>query len=309
VTLVYTDPIFQQHDTGRHPETSRRLASIGQRLDATGLLSDCPRGALRAATTTELQSVHAPGQIELVAELAGEGGGAIDPDTPVSARSYEVALQAVGAATSAVDAVMSGKHRNALCLVRPPGHHATQTGIRGFCCFKNVAVAARHAEAAHGVSRILIVDWDVHHGNGTQHIFYDVENVVFYSIHRHPFYPGTGKEHETGMGKGLGATINVPVAFGTDRKTYLSMFERGLERAAAQAKPELILLSAGFDAHAADPIGSLGLASEDFATMTRSLKQVADTYCKGRIVSCLEGGYDLDALGESVAAHLTELKA
>ena len=174
----------------------------------------------------------------------------------------------------------------------------------GFCVFNNVAVAARHAQKKHGANRILIVDWDVHHGNGTQDIFYEDPSVFFYSIHRFPFYPGTGDEGEQGTGKGRGTTLNVPVQFGVKREQYLDLFQSGLERAVTAARPDLILISAGFDAHADDPVGNLGLNTIDFATMTKSVKEVANSYCNGRIVSCLEGGYHLKALADSVAAHI-----
>jgi acetoin utilization deacetylase AcuC-like enzyme len=202
---------------------------------------------------------------------------------------------------------MTGVDATALCLVRPPGHHATGDTSMGFCLFNNVAIAARHAQTAHGAHRVLIVDWDVHHGNGTEAIFYDADDVVFFSIHRYPFYPGTGPAHATGAGRGRGATINVPIAFGTPRERYLAAFEDGLAQAVERAKPDLLLLSAGFDAHARDPVGNLGLATDDYETMTRLVLDAARAHCGGRVVSCLEGGYDLTALAASTTTHLRTL--
>ena len=216
---------------------------------------------------------------------------------------------AAGTCVAAVDAVLKGKEHTALCLIRPPGHHATRTRSMGFCLFNNIALAAQHARAAHSLARVLIVDWDVHHGNGTQDIFYEDPQVMFFSIHRFGsgFYPGSGDRTETGHGKGLGTTLNVPVALGTPRQRYLAQFTQALETAAAKSKPELVLLDAGFDAHVKDPIGALGLETEDFAAMTRQVLQVARTHAGGRLVSCLEGGYNQAALAESVQAHLEEL--
>jgi acetoin utilization deacetylase AcuC-like enzyme len=247
--------------------------------------------------------------VEQVAELAAAGGGRLDPDTVVSGRSDEVALHAAGAAVEAVDHVLSGHHTRALGLVRPPGHHAGHARAMGFCLFNNIAIAAAHARAAHDVERVLIVDWDVHHGNGTQDIFYGDGQVGFYSAHRSPFYPGTGAASETGGGAGLGKTFNLPLQFGIGRKDYREAFANVLSDALARCRPELILVSAGFDAHRADPIGSLGLETDDFAALTKLLVDAADQSCGGRLVSLLEGGYDLAALAESVAAHLETLLA
>jgi len=220
-----------------------------------------------------------------------------------------VALAAAGACVAAVDAVMHGPDRTALCLVRPPGHHATPTHSMGFCLFNNIALAADHASAAHSLTRILVVDWDVHHGNGTQDIFFADPGVMFFSIHRygHGFYPGTGAADETGTGPGLGYTVNMPVRYGASRPNYHAAFVSALEKAADKIRPELVLLSAGFDAHRRDPIGSLGLETEDFVALTRLVRQVAETHADGRVVSCLEGGYDLQALAESVQVHLEGL--
>jgi acetoin utilization deacetylase AcuC-like enzyme len=220
-----------------------------------------------------------------------------------------VGLAAAGACAAAVDAVMKGPECNALCLVRPPGHHATPTQSMGFCLFNNIALAANHARTAHQLSRILIVDWDVHHGNGTQDVFVEDPEVAFFSIHRfgQGFYPGTGAAEETGKGKGAGRIFNAPVRFGTSRKDYLDRFGSVLEKAADLVKPELVLVSAGFDAHAKDPIGSLGLEVEDFVALTKQVLDVARTHANGRLVSCLEGGYNLEILPLAVQAHLEEL--
>jgi acetoin utilization deacetylase AcuC-like enzyme len=311
MTLLYTDPLFLKHDTGRHVETADRLRAITTRLEKAGLVGQCAAGTYSPLTEEAAAELHSPRLVQSIKRLSASGGGHIDPDTVVSPDSYSVALAAAGACVSAVDAVLRGDDRTALCLVRPPGHHATPSRAMGFCLFNNVALAAHHARKVHGLTRILIVDWDVHHGNGTQDIFYEDPEVLFYSIHRYGrgFYPGTGAEDETGRGKGLGFTINVPVRFGTSRKDYRDLFSRGLERAADKIKPELVLISAGFDAHARDPIGSLGLETEDFATLTRQVLEVAKTHARGRLISCLEGGYNLDALAESVQAHLEELLA
>jgi acetoin utilization deacetylase AcuC-like enzyme len=311
MTLLYTDPIFLKHETGRHPETADRLRSIKARLDKSGLAKKCATGTYQPLAEETVAKLHSPKMVAQVKQVAAHGGGRLDPDTVVSPDSFTVGLAAAGACSAAVDAVLKGPEHVALCLVRPPGHHATPTKSMGFCLFNNVALAARHARTAHGLTRVLIVDWDVHHGNGTQDVFYEDPEVVFYSIHRYGggFYPGTGAADETGRGKGLGHVINAPIRYGTSRKEYHAAFIRHLEKAADTIKPELVLLSAGFDAHARDPIGSLGLETEDFSTLTKEVLAVAKTHAKGRLVSCLEGGYNLDALADSVQAHLEELLA
>jgi acetoin utilization deacetylase AcuC-like enzyme len=309
LTLLYTDPLFLRHDTGPHPETAERLRSIMRLLTTTGLGARCTPGAYVPLTEEAVAQVHAPAMVARAKEAARHGGGMLDADTVVSAESFIVALAAAGACVSAVDAVLGGKDRTAFCPVRPPGHHATPSRSMGFCLFNNVALAARHAQIVHGLSRVLIVDWDVHHGNGTQDIFYEESAVTFLSVHRYGrgFYPGTGAADETGRGRGLGHTINVPLRFGVSRRDYHDQFTRVLEKAADDIKPELVIVSAGFDAHVRDPVGSLGLEAEDFATVTRQVLEVARTHAHGRLVSCLEGGYHLDALAESVQAHLEEL--
>jgi acetoin utilization deacetylase AcuC-like enzyme len=309
MTLLYTDPFFLKHDTGRHPETADRLRSISARLEKAGLIKKCTAGTYKALSEEAVIKVHAAKQVQAIKQLAEHGGGQVDADTVVGPESFHVGLAAAGACVAAVDAVLHGTDRTALCLVRPPGHHATANTSMGFCLFNNIALAANHAQTTHSLARLLIVDWDVHHGNGTQDIFYEDPRALFFSIHRygHGFYPGTGAASETGRGKGLGYTLNTPIRFGTPRKEYHARFTSDLGKAADKIKPELVLLSAGFDAHTLDPIGSLGLEAEDFAILTRQVIAVSKTHAKGRLVSCLEGGYHLEALAESVQAHLEEL--
>jgi acetoin utilization deacetylase AcuC-like enzyme len=311
MTLLYTDPLFLKHDTGPHCECPDRLRSIAARLEATGLTPKCTPGVYQPVTEDQVTQLHTPTLVRKARELAQHGGGHLDPDTVVCPDSYSVALAAAGACVSAVDAVVQGSDKTALCLIRPPGHHATPTRSMGFCLFNNIALAAHHACTAHGLTRILIADWDVHHGNGTQDIFYEDPQVMFFSIHRFGmrFYPGTGNIDETGQGRGLGYTLNVPVRYGTSRKEHVDRFYSGLEKAAAKIKPELMLLSAGFDAHVQDPLGQMALETEDFAAMTQRVLDVARTHAQGRLVSCLEGGYNLEALAESLQAHLEPLLA
>ena len=295
-----------------HPSSTSITRRIKQFLDGSGLTAMMQPIAARSATEDELTVYHTREYIAGVrAHVAGGPAhgawGEIESDTPLSAGSFEAAVYAAGGAMNAVQAVMESRVRNAYALLRPPGHHAMSNRGMGFCVFNNAVIAAHYARKTYGLERILIVDWDVHHGNGTQDIFYADGGVEFFSIHRYPFYPGTGAADETGTGHGLGRILNVPIRYGTPRQEYRSAFASALEKAADAIKPELVLLSAGFDAHAADPIGSLGLEVEDFAEMTKRVLDVARTHAGGRLVSCLEGGYDLAALAASVQAHLEEL--
>src|ERR1019366_9316072 len=309
MTILFADPLFQRHETGRHPEQPARLVAIQNRLESAGLVAQCLRGTYKPLTPEAVCEIHAPEVVANAQRLAEAGGGWIEADTFVSPASYQVALAAAGACVAGVDQVMRGVDRSALCLVRPPGHHATPGHSMGFCLFNNVALAAQHARKAFGLDRILIVDWDVHHGNGTQDIFWADPTVSLLSIHRFGdgFYPGTGAAAETGTGTAVGYTTNVPIRYGLSRPDYRAQFRNALEKAADKIKPDLVILSAGFDAHHLDPVGSLGLETEDFADMTKMLLTIADAHSKGRLVSCLEGGYHLKALAESVEAHLSEL--
>lgn len=307
MTLLYYSDAFLKHNTGMHPESSARLTHIRDHLTARGLLERCARPAWSPVELDVLKAVHSEAHIQAVQAFAQQGGGQIETDTIVSPESYDVALLACGAAVDATRRVVAGEDTSALVLARPPGHHCLADAPMGFCLFANVAVAARYALDRLGLDRVLVVDWDVHHGNGTQDIFWTDERVGFFSIHRYPFYPGSGAADETGSGAGLGATLNVPVAFGTSRHDYLSQFELALDRFAAKLRPQLVILSAGFDAHAEDPVGNLGLESEDFVPLTRMVQAVANTYAGGKLVSVLEGGYRPVRLAESVGLHLETL--
>jgi acetoin utilization deacetylase AcuC-like enzyme len=308
MTLLYYDPLFLEHLTGaNHPERPERLVRVVGHLKETGLAARCMAASWQPATVEQLAMVHDPGYVSEIEAIARQGGGRLDPDTTCSARSYDAAILAAGAVADAVQRVVQGQDRQALCLVRPPGHHALSETAMGFCLFGNVAVGARLATRQLGLSHVLVVDWDVHHGNGTQAIFWDDPQIGFLSIHRWPFYPGTGRREETGTGDALGTKVNLPIEFGTSRGQYHAAFESALEHLAAKLRPELILVSAGFDAHRQDPIGSLGLETEDFAQLTQSILDIAGAYCGGRVVSVLEGGYDTQALAESVGVHLSKM--
>jgi acetoin utilization deacetylase AcuC-like enzyme len=307
MTLLYADRRFLDHDTGPHPESAVRLEHIYGLLDSSGLANRCRRPVWSPAADADLQRVHGAEYVAAVAALAKRGGGRIDADTVVSRESFDVARYGAGAACDAVRRVIAGEDKTGLCLIRPPGHHAVADRAMGFCLLGNVAIAARVAIDELQLDRVLVVDWDVHHGNGTQDMFYEDPRVGFFSAHRWPFYPGTGAADETGRGDGLGTTKNLPVAFGTPRRDYLARFSNELERFAARMKPQLVLISAGFDAHTADPIGSLGLETEDFAELTRVVQTLANDYADGRIVSVLEGGYNPPVLAECVALHLERL--
>ncbi len=307
MTLLYRDDRFLRHQTGSHPECAERLRAIHAKLDQSGLLKRCTLPHVMSAADDDILRVHPARHLDHIREFAAAGGGRIEVDTVMSSESADVAELAVGAAVDAVSRVVSGSDSTALCLVRPPGHHALPHGPMGFCLFGNAAIAARTAVQRFGLDRVLVIDWDVHHGNGTQDVFYEDEQVGFFSAHRFPFYPGTGRRSETGRGSGLGTTFNLPLEFGISRLDYLSAFENMLTRAADSIKPDLIIVSAGFDAHADDPVGSLGLETEDFQTLTELVLQVADTHCGGRLVSILEGGYNVDRLADCVEVHLETL--
>jgi acetoin utilization deacetylase AcuC-like enzyme len=304
MTLLYYDELFLKHLTGAHPERPERLTRTWKALNDRGIVEKCRKTACAPASDKQLTRVHPAEYVKRVKAFCDAGGGRIETDTVCSEDSFRAAEMAAGTACDAVKRVIAGEDKQAFCLMRPPGHHALVDKPMGFCLFASVAVAAREAIVEHGLKHVMIVDWDVHHGNGTQDIFWEDGKVSFFSIHRFPFYPGSGEKSETGSGKGLGAIRNAPISYGTERDDYHSEFKKNLESMAAKWKPELILISAGFDAHRLDPIGSLQLETEDFGTLTKAVLDVADVHAKGRVVSLLEGGYNVEMLAESVALHL-----
>jgi acetoin utilization deacetylase AcuC-like enzyme len=307
VTLLYNDPCFLAHETGDHPERAERIRGVESRLRANGLAQRCQRPSWEPVARRRLNRVHSPAYIEEVRAIAKSGGGELDSETIVSPASYDAALLAAGAVTDAAERLVRGEDRRALCLVRPPGHHAVVGQGMGFCLFNNVAIGALAAIEDLGLKRVLIVDWDIHHGNGTQACFWEDPRVGFLSIHRWPFYPNTGAEDEIGGGAGLGYTVNLPVEFGTPRDEILDIFHAALVEFAAKVEPQLVFISAGFDAHRLDPIGNLGLETEDFATLTDNVLDVADRYASGRVVSVLEGGYNPEILTDCIETHLSRM--
>jgi acetoin utilization deacetylase AcuC-like enzyme len=306
--LVY-DAIYLKHDTGAgHPERAERLVAIRERLERTGLLPQLALIKPRVASEKSLATIHNPQYIDHIRQICRAGTGYVDsPDTPASPDSYAVALMAVGGVQSAIDAVMEGRIKNAFCAVRPPGHHALKDRAMGFCFFNNVAIAAKYIQNQHRLSKVLVVDWDVHHGNGTQASFYDDPTVFYFSAHQSPFYPGTGGADEKGEGKGLGFTLNVPLPADSGDAEYIKAFEERLKPAAAAFQPDFVLISAGFDAARDDLLGRMNLTPGGYAQLTRIVKAIAQQYCRGRLVSVLEGGYNLEALAASVEAHLRVL--
>ncbi|MFC1715914.1 histone deacetylase [Candidatus Poribacteria bacterium] len=256
-----------------------------------------------------ITTVHSPQYVERVRKSCQDGIRYLDsPDTPISPKSYDAAVAAVGGVLSAIDEVVSGSIRNAFCAIRPPGHHALSDRAMGFCIFNNVAIGARYIQKRYKLQKILIVDWDVHHGNGTQDVFYDDPTVLYFSTHQYPFYPGTGSGAEKGSGKGTGYNINVPLPSGSGDKEYRKAFAEILRPRAIEFDPDFVLISAGFDAHKDDPLGGVSITTRGFAELTAIVKDIAETCCDGRLVSLLEGGYDLDGLAESVVAHVSVLQ-
>jgi acetoin utilization deacetylase AcuC-like enzyme len=301
--LLVTHERYLEHDTGRwHPERPARMGAALRGIEASGVADDLVRLAPRAATRAELERVHDPSVVDALARFCEEGGGEIDPDTIACAASFEVASLAAGAGLSAIEALDAGQADAAFCAVRPPGHHATPTRLMGFCLANNIAVAA--AWLAERGERVMIVDWDAHHGNGTQDVFWRDDRVLFVSMHQYPFWPGTGALRDVGEGPGEGFTINVPFPAGTPGDAYRAAVDEVVVPAAERFAPTWVLLSAGFDAHRADPLTEMGLAAGDFVELTRRVVELAPP---GRRLAFLEGGYDLDALARSAGACVAAL--
>jgi len=299
--LVY-DPIYLEHDTGDHVENSRRLVEAMSHLKETGIKEKLTCLPARPASVKELEMIHAPEYVSYVKNKAEKGGGWLDPDTVMSPKSYEAALYAAGGVLAAVEAVMQEKVDNAFALVRPPGHHAVHDQAMGFCIFNNVAIAAKSVLNKFNLDRVLIVDFDVHHGNGTQDAFYADPQVLYFSTHQYPFYPGTGSMDETGTGRGEGTTVNFPMAAGWGDEEYLRAFKEVLVPVARRFRPQLILVSAGFDAHWADHLAMMQATVRGFARMATVLRELAAELCQERLVFALEGGYNLRVVASSTRA-------
>ncbi len=308
-TGIAADARVQKHDTGPgHPEQAARYSAVMKRLESSAVLHDLVRVEVRGAGDDELALAHTREYIALVErEVAQNRRQLSTGDTAVSRHSTEAARVAAACVLSAVDAVFSGTVHNAFCVVRPPGHHASAARGMGFCLFNSIAVAARYAQQCYGAERILIADWDVHHGNGTQDIFYADGSVLFFSTHQSPWYPGTGSASERGEGQGEGKTINCPFSAGSGRAEVLGAFRDVLLPAAKAFEPDLVLISAGFDSRHDDPLGLFLLTDDDFGELTRIMTDLAAQHCNGRLVSVLEGGYSLPGLALASEAHVRAL--
>ena len=308
-TAYVYDPVFSNHDTGsRHPERSARVVAAHGLLSSQEWFDSLMPLPTRAAEQQWISTIHDDNYIRRVQAACESGERWLDtPDVTISTASYAVARNATGSILQLADALMTGEVDNGFAMVRPPGHHAEQAEAMGFCLFNNVAIGARYLQQKYELEKILILDWDVHHGNGTQHSFEQDPTVFYMSLHQFPHYPGTGALNETGIGKGEGATLNCPMTSGLGDDAYREAFTDRILPLAKAFNPDAILLSAGFDAHTADPLGSINLQSESYRWMTREMMELADQCCGGRILSILEGGYDFDALAESVTEHVKVL--
>ncbi len=306
--LIY-DPRYLEHDMGAgHPESPKRLRAIMQRLEQSGVAARLTKIEPRPAEDEWVTQVHQSGYVALLNQQAPTSGRiSLDADTSMSPGSLAAAYLAAGGALAGVDAIMAGRVQHAFCAVRPPGHHAEAGRAMGFCLFNNVAIAARYVQKRYGLQRVLIVDWDVHHGNGTQHSFDTDPSVLFFSTHQYPHYPGTGRATERGNGPAEGFTINVPMEAGEGDDEYRAVFQKVLVPAAEAFKPDFVMISAGFDAHRDDPLASMGLTEEGYADLTAIVAGLAKQHCQGRLLSSLEGGYNLPALAASVERHIQAL--
>jgi acetoin utilization deacetylase AcuC-like enzyme len=306
--LVY-DPAYLEHRTGRHPENAERLCKILEALEGdTPLWESLVKISPRPAEDQDITRCHSSRLIDHIQTLCQSGESLVDMDTVICAESFSVSRLAAGAPIVAIDAAISGRVDNAFAVVRPPGHHATPDSAMGFCLFNNAAVGARYAQARYGVERVAIIDWDVHHGNGTQDIFYSDPSVFYFSTHQYPYYPGTGSLDERGQGKGEGFNLNIPLSAGTEARLHREVFVQGLKIIKQKLPPDLIIISAGFDSRRDDPLGGLMLEDKDFSDMTSLVLELADKH-SAKVISILEGGYNLSTLGQTVRTHVQALSS
>jgi len=306
VGFLYSEK-YLEHITTGHPEKKERLVAIVSHLEKTGAIANLVNLKPREASVDEIALIHKRAYIAEVEQACLDKLPSLDLDTQISEKSYEVARLAAGGVLEAIDNVIDGRVDNAFCAVRPPGHHAEHDRAMGFCLFNNIAIGAKYIQTKHKLKKVLIIDWDVHHGNGTSNSFYSDPTVFYFSIHQYPHYPGTGHMSETGAGEGEGATLNVHFPANLGDCEYIKTLVDFCKEEAAAFDPDFVLISAGFDAHRDDFLSSMSVSSEGFGKLTRIILDFADRVCSGRVVSVLEGGYNLEALGESVDFHLKEL--
>ena len=302
-------PTYESHEMGPgHPESPGRLRAIRSRLETTGTFGRLVSITPQPASREWVEKVHSPSYLQkLEARSPSSGYTSLDADTTLCPSTVTAAYLAAGGAMSAADAVMTQRVDQAFCAVRPPGHHAESDQAMGFCFLNNVAIVTKYLQEKYGLERVLIVDWDVHHGNGTQHTFYDDPSVLFFSTHQFPHYPGTGRSTETGRGEGNGLTINIPMSGGQGDAEYCEVFHKVLAPATNEFRPDCIVISAGFDAHRDDPLASMNVTEEGYASLTKIVLDLAKQHASGRVISCLEGGYHLEGLSRAVEQHLVTM--
>ena len=306
-TGYISDPFYLKHNNEPHPENPGRLNAIQKNIESSKYYNNLTLIQPRKATVEDIAKVHGTGYIRSVEDSCRNGIRNLDADTVISADSYQAALLSAGAGLEALDKILEGTVSNAFCAVRPPGHHAEQNKAMGFCLFNNVGVIARYAQNVQKLEKVFIFDWDVHHGNGTQHSFYKDSSIYYSSIHQYPFYPGTGGVDETGTGDGLGSNLNLPMQAYSCDADYINAIEHKLIPVIQKFNPDLIIISAGFDAHENDPLAQINLSTDCYGKMTQKLMEIANDVCNGRILSMLEGGYDYSALADSVQLHVETL--
>jgi acetoin utilization deacetylase AcuC-like enzyme len=306
-TGYISDPFYLKHKNEPHPENPGRLNAIQKNIESSKYYNNLTLIQPRKATIEDIAKIHDTGYIQSVEDSCRNGVRNLDADTVISTDSYQAALLSAGAGLEAVDKILEGTVNNAFCAVRPPGHHAEQNKAMGFCLFNNVGVIARYAQDVKKLEKVFIFDWDVHHGNGTQHSFYKDSSIYYSSIHQYPFYPGTGGVDETGTRDGLGSNLNLPMRAYSCDADYINTIEHKLIPVIQKFNPDLIIISAGFDAHENDPLAQINLSTECYGKMTQKLMEIANDVCNGRILSMLEGGYDYSALADSVQLHVETL--